>query len=95
MAVAKVVWKGVGLLAGVMAAKYARKAATTGWRKTVGGDPPTNPASPTTTWTEALAWAAASGVALGVARMLAQRGAAATWKKATGSLPPGLEDVSP
>jgi hypothetical protein len=35
---------------------------------------------------------AATGVALGVARLVALRGAAAGWRRATGALPPGLED---
>jgi len=95
MAVANTAWKVVGAVSGMAAAKSARKALVAGWRKTVGDDPPTNPASPATTWGEALAWAAASGIAIGVARLIAQRGAAATWRKATGSYPPGLEDVSP
>jgi hypothetical protein len=42
-----------------------------------------------------LAWAAACGVAIAVARLVAQRGAAEAWKKATGSYPAGLETVSP
>jgi hypothetical protein len=95
MAAAETAWKAIGALSGMAAAKFARKAITTGWKRTVGGEPPTNPASPSTTWTEALAWAALSGVAVAVARLIVQRGAAATWRKATGSLPPGLEEVSP
>lgn len=95
MAAADTAWKAIGAITGVTAAKYARKATTAGWRRTVGGDPPTNPASPSTTWPEALAWAALSGVAVAIARLVVQRAAAATWRKATGSLPPGLEEVSP
>jgi Protein of unknown function (DUF4235) len=45
------------------------------------------------TMAEALAWAVASGVAVGVARMLAARKAADYWRRSTGSLPPGLEEV--
>ena len=52
------------------------------------------PCARRTSWTEALSWAAASGVALAVTRLVAQRGAAAAWKAKTGSNPPGLEDVA-
>lgn len=89
---AKTAWKIVALASGLLAAKQARKALEVAWKKTVGGDPPTNPASPVTTWGEALLWAAVSGVAVQTARLVAQRGAAAGWKRATGALPPGLEE---
>jgi hypothetical protein len=51
------------------------------------------PADPATSWGEAIAWTAATGLVVGVARMLASRGAAAGWQKATGTLPPGLQEV--
>ena len=92
-AVAKVGWKVVGVSAGLAAAKATRKALDVGWSKTRGGEPPRNPASRETDWSEAVAWAVASGIALGLARLLAARGTAKLWEKATGSLPPGLETV--
>jgi hypothetical protein len=92
MALAKVGWKVVGILAGLLAAKASKAALDLTWRKTKGGDPPRNPAAPGTTWTEA-AWAVASGVAMGLSRLLATRAAAQAWQKATGSLPPGVEEV--
>ena len=48
-----------------------------------------------TTWAEAIAWSIASGVALGLARLIAQRGAAEAWRKATGAYPEDMESVSP
>ena len=57
-----------------------------------GEEPPGNPAAPGTTWPAALTWALASGAALAVARLVAQRGAAEAWKTATGSYPAGLEE---
>lgn len=92
-AAGKVVYKVVGIGSGVMAAKLARSVLDKGWAKTRGGEPPRNPAVPGTTWTEALTWAVASGVTVGVARLLATKGVASTWAKATGHLPPGVEDV--
>lgn len=92
-AAAKLGWKVVGVGSGLVAGKVARSALTAGWRRTRGGDPPRNPASPSTDWAEAVSWAVASGVALGLARLLATKSAASVWQKVTGSLPPGLEDV--
>lgn len=89
----KVVYKVVGIGAGVLSAKVARSALDKGWAKTKGGEPPRNPAVPGTTWSEALTWAVASGVAVAVARLVATKGVASTWIKATGKLPPGVEDV--
>jgi hypothetical protein len=90
---AKVGWKVVGVGSGLVAAKASRALMGKGWRAAKGGEPPRNPAAPGTTWPEALTWAAASGVALGVAKLVASRGAAGAWRKTTGHLPPGLEEV--
>src|SRR5262245_27964271 len=86
-------WRAVGGAAGVGAGLVARKGLERAWRATRGGDPPANPASPDTTWTEALIWAVASGVALAVFRLVAQRGAAEAWHAVTGDYPEGLESV--
>lgn len=86
-------WKVIGVTAGVFAAKASRSVAEKVWSKTKGGDPPRNPANRETGWGEALGWAVATGVAAGVARLIATRGAASAWEKTTGHLPPGLEDV--
>lgn len=85
----------MGSLSGIAAGLGARALLRASWRRTVGGDPPTNPASPSTRWSEALTWAVASGVAMAVTRLVAQRGAAEAWKATTGSYPAGLETVSP
>jgi len=91
----RVWWKVVGSVSGI-AAGMATKALLRGaWRKARGGDPPANPAAPGTSWKEALVWAASSGVAMAVTRLVAQRGAAEAWKAELGSYPPGLETVSP
>ena len=92
-AVGKVVYKVVGIGSGLVAAKVARSLLDKGWAKTKGGEPPRNPAVPGTSWSEAVTWAVASGTAVAVARLLATKGVASTWSKATGQLPPGVEDV--
>ena len=88
-------WKVVGGVSGIAAGAATRRLLQMGWHEVRGGDPPTNPASPSTAWSEALAWAVASGVAMAVARLVSQRGAAGAWKAATGAYPEGLEKVSP
>ena len=92
-AAGKIGWKIVALSFAVPTGIAVRKALEAGWRKARHDDPPRNPAAPGTQWSEALAWAAVSGVAVAAARMVAARGAAATWKSLTGKLPPGVEDV--
>ncbi len=87
-------WKVVGVGSGLVAAKASRAVMDKSWKATKGGEPPRNPAAPGTSWSEALTWAVASGVALGVAKLLATRGAAGAWRRTTGHLPPGLEEVS-
>jgi hypothetical protein len=87
-------WKATAMAAGGAAGMLTRRALRGVWRGVKGGEPPVNPAARRTSWPEALSWAASSGVALAVSRLVAQRGAAAAWKARTGSNPPGLEDVA-
>jgi hypothetical protein len=95
MADRRLLWKAVGSLSGAAAGSLTRALLRAVWRKTKGGDPPTNPAAPGTKWSEALIWAVSSGIALAVTRLIAQRGAAEAWKARSGRYPPGLETVSP
>jgi hypothetical protein len=89
------VWRIVGVGAGLAAGLVTRKTLEALWQATRGTHPPSNPASPTTTWPDALTWAVASGVALAVTRLVAQRGAAEAWRAVRGSYPEGLEEVRP
>ncbi len=93
-AAGRIGWKIVAAAFAVPAGIAVRKAIETGWRKTRHDDPPKNPAAPGTGWSEALMWAAVSGIAVAAARLVAARGAAATWKSLTGKLPPGVEDAA-
>ena len=90
-----ILWKIVALASGATAGAATRAVLHFGWRRAKGSEPPANPASPRTSWPEALIWAAASGVAMAVTRLVAQRGAAEAWKARTGSYPAELESVSP
>ena len=94
MASEKLLWRGVGMGAGIAAAFVTRKLLRGAWHVTTGNDPPGNPAAPDTTWREAISWAVASGVAIAVARLVAQRGAAEAWRAAKGHYPEGLETVT-
>ncbi|HVM15168.1 MAG TPA: DUF4235 domain-containing protein [Egibacteraceae bacterium] len=87
----KIAWKVAGLGSAVLAGIAMRSALKTGWEKVRHEQPPMNPATPGTSWGEAVAWTMALGAGVGVARMLASRAAAAGWQKATGTMPPGLE----
>lgn len=91
----RALWKIVGTVSGVAAGMATKALLRSLWRRVRGGDPPTNPAAPGTSWREALLWAASSGVAMAVTRLVAQRGAAEAWKAEMGTYPPGLETVSP
>ena len=84
-------WKVVGGAVGAAAALMARVGLKATWKAVRGEEPPENPASPSTSWPEALVWAAASGVGLGVARLVLQRGAAEAWRSATGAYPAEVE----
>jgi Protein of unknown function (DUF4235) len=82
-----------GLVATIVASMVARKLMTATWKVSTGKQPPSNPEHPDVSFAEAAAWAAASGVAVGMARMLASRKAADYYRRSTGRLPANLEDV--
>lgn len=84
-------WSMVAMASAVLAGVAIRNLLETGWEAVKHEEPPENPAARSVDWGEALAWTVASGVAVGVGRMLAQRGAAAGWKKAKGHYPRGLD----
>lgn len=93
-AMEKTLWKLAATGAAILASIAVRNVLMATWRAVAKTEPPNNPADPTTGWGEAVAWTAATGLVIGVARMAASRGAAAGWRRATGSLPPGLQDVA-
>jgi hypothetical protein len=85
------IWTVFSLVSALGAAAAARKALNTSWKAATGKKPPENPADPDVDIREAVAWAVLSGVAIGVARMLAQRKAASYYARSTGHLPPNLK----
>jgi hypothetical protein len=84
------IWTVFSLISALGAAALAKKGLDKSWRVATGKQPPENPADPDVEIWEAVGWAIASGVAVGLARMLAQRKAASYYTRSTGHLPPDL-----
>ncbi|CAN5223478.1 hypothetical protein BH23BAC1_BH23BAC1_26670 [soil metagenome] len=84
----KIMWKIVSSAAAFLAAIAVRSILTKSWKAIKHNDPPENPESADTDWTEAILWAMATAMTAGLARVLAQRGAVAGWRKVTGETPP-------
>lgn len=61
--------------AAIAAAVATRKALKVLWKNAYGTEPPDTPTKAGVTWKDALLWAAAVGAAVGVARVIGQRGA--------------------
>jgi len=93
MASGSKIWTVYGLAATAGATILARKAMNATWKISTGKAPPKNPAHPDVSMAEAVTWATLSGVAVGLARMLAARKAANYYRKSTGHLPSNLQDV--
>ena len=79
------------LAAALLAAAVAKKVLDKSWTVATGKQPPENPADPDVDVSEAVAWAVVSGVAIGLARMFAQRRAASYFQRSTGHLPADLQ----
>lgn len=88
----KLGYKVLAALGATAGGAVARKVLDTGWRSATGKEPPTNPEHPDVRWTEAVSWAAGSAAVVAIARLLAKRRVAATWRRASGTLPPGLDE---
>jgi hypothetical protein len=83
----KLLWRVVALASGAAAAALVRQGAVMAWRTGRNEEPP-NPASPSVRWRDALIWSVSLAIGIGVARVVAERGAAAAWNVATGSPAP-------
>ena len=69
-------WILVSGLAATGAAFATRSLLKHGWNAATGDDPPLNPASSETAWTEAVVWTLAASVVAGLSRLTARRAAA-------------------
>ena len=85
------IWTVFSLVSALGAAALAKKTADATWKVTTGKKPPENPADPDVDLPEAVAFALVTGMAVGLARMLAQRRATSYYVRSTGHLPGQLQ----
>ena len=77
----RLIWTLVTAGAAVIGGAAARAVLKVGWKAATNENPPNNPAEPGTSWGQAMVWAALTGTAVGIARVLARRGAALGLRK--------------
>jgi hypothetical protein len=80
----------VAMATAALAGLAVRRALDTGWQLVQEESPPENPAAKRVSWRQALAWTVATSVAVSVVQLVAERGAAAGWRKMRGHYPEGL-----
>lgn len=81
-------WQAIAFAAGALAAAGVRQVAVASWRARTHDDPPIHPSARGVRVRDALIWAVSLAVGAAVAKVLAERVAAAGWEKATGAPPP-------
>ncbi len=90
-------WRLVSVSTGMLGALLAKKVIRATYRAVRKDTSPATPfdlTNPRFSWPDALLWAAAAGVGLGIAKVVSARIAAFGWEAATGTLPPGAEEDS-
>lgn len=81
-------WKGISYGAGALATVATQRVLSQLWGRVANDAPPDNPADRSTDMLPALSWAIATGVGIGVMRLIALRSAARVWEVATNAPPP-------
>lgn len=71
-------WNAISIGAVVIAALAVRRAMKAAWKAKRGDDPPLNPLREDSTWTDAVLFSVATGLAVGLARLGARAATAAT-----------------
>jgi hypothetical protein len=84
-------WKLTTWVTGALTTYVTQRALVMVWKRLRPDPPPENLADPSRGWTPAIAWAIASGVGIGVARVIALRSAERVWEAATHEAPPGVD----
>ena len=74
-------WALVAGAAGTLGAYAMRSGLEAAWKLAVGDAPPKNPAARDVSWRHAIMWTVATGVLIGLGRVLAQRAAAEAWDR--------------
>lgn len=80
-------YRAVETLATIAVGAVAHKVLVAAWERGTGATPPDDPSDPAVDWRDALTWGAATGVGVGVGRVLARRMTAKAWTKAIGRSP--------
>jgi hypothetical protein len=80
-------WKALTLACGAVAGLMTQRLLTPAWKGLRSATPPV-PADRRSSWVDAVSWAVATGVGVGVARLLAIRTAAVVWEATTHEPPP-------
>jgi hypothetical protein len=80
----KLVAGGTATLAGIAVQQILRA----GWKAYKQEEPPVVQPDHQIVWKDALIWTIATGAAVGVAQLVASRGAVEGWKRLTGETPP-------
>jgi Protein of unknown function (DUF4235) len=76
-------WKAISYGVGALAGLVTQRLLNGAWKGLGHDSRPPVPADRGSSWAEALSWAVASGVGMGVSRLLAIRTAAVVWEAAT------------
>jgi hypothetical protein len=81
-------WKAIAVGTGAVAGLATQRAIELVWTAVRGSRPPKVAADRNSPWAEAVSWAVATGIGVGVARLLAVRTAAVIWEAAAHTPPP-------
>ena len=88
-------WLIVASAASALAAPIAERVLSAGWRRAMDDDPPVDLTGSEISWSEVLAWTAASAIVVGLAQVAARRSAALAWYRVTGARPPRVRRRRP
>jgi hypothetical protein len=83
------IWKASSLAAGTLAGVATERLLGLIWTRMSGNQPPLQ-ADRRISWPTAVSWAAATGVGVAVARLVANRSAAVVWERVTDDAPPDV-----
>jgi len=81
-------WAAVAAGAAMLGGLAIRQSLEQAWKLAMREDPPLDPSARDVAWREAILWTIATGVGIGLGRLIARRGAAAGWERLTGQAPP-------
>ena len=84
----RIAWRALSVGAGAAAALMARTLVGAVWEHADESGAPSNLVARNVSWQRALAWSISLAVGVGMARVVAERSAAAAWSKVTNSPPP-------